>query len=596
VWEAKRDFAGEMTSRRYTQTAMSASARSVVAGSGPPRVLLVHANPFQRVTPVPAYGLERLRTAIEPTGAEVELIDPYLLSEDPLGAACAVAERFRPDVIGLGIRIIDDCIVVDRLDAPTDEPIDVSFLLPEILELRRALADAAAKATFLAGGAGFSACPQECLEFLGVDHGVVGAGEAALTAVCEGQPLDEIPGVIRRGQPDGIGVYRLDFGSPTQRDPLYAPTNSFPVRTRIGCAMQCVYCTAANLGRQHANGDLATVLDEVEQTVQGAREHGIGQVSIFFADDEFNLPDERHPISILEGIRDRGLAKHLTWRAYFNPTPFSATFAELVRETNGHVSITVDSAAESLLETAQKPFRRRHLDELVALLSEHGVSADLGLIFGLPGETEETIAETIAFVRALPPSIEVVYSAGARVYPHTPLSRIAEREPERLVGADDPSFLIPVAYSTPWPPRELARRVDEQLSSLPNVSRVGVAYRSGETTLADAYRTVLAQPTLQQTVAKSNGRGRWADILERAAQDDSQRKPAESIAACMQVATWHGRYDLASAAAGRLLQEDIPPEMSRAQLRFARVAYGGLALADKLGARLRRRPKEAATA
>jgi hypothetical protein len=411
--------------------------------------------------------------------------------------------------------------------------------------------------------------------------------------VCAGRPLDEIPGVIRRGEAQGIGAYRLDFGGATRRDPLYAPANSFPVRTRIGCAMQCVYCTAANLGRQHANGDLETVLDEVEQTVQSARERGVGRVSIFFADDEFNLPDERHPISVLEGLRDRGLAKHLTWRAYFNPTPFSAKFADLVRETNGHVSITVDSAADGLLETAQKPFRRRHLDDLVALLSEHGVSADLGLIFGLPGETEETIAETIAFVRALPLSVEVVYSAGARVYPHTPLSRIAEQEPERLVGADDPSFLRPSAYSSPLPPRELARLLDGQLGSLPNVSRVGVAYRSGQTTLSDAYRAVLAEPTLQQTVAKSNGRGPWTEILERAAHDDSQRKPAETIAACLQIATWHGRYDLAAAAAGRLLREDIPPEMSRAQLRFARVAYGGLAVADRLGARFRRRPKEA---
>jgi radical SAM superfamily enzyme YgiQ (UPF0313 family) len=577
-----------MSLRRYTQKAMSASARSVVAGSGPPRVLLVHANPFQRVTPVPAYGLERLRTAIEPTGAEIELLDPYLVFEDPLGTARAVAERFGPDVIGLGIRIIDDCIVVDRLEAPADEPIDVSFLLPEIRELRRALADAAPEATFIAGGAGFSACPQECLEFLGVEYGVVGAGEAALTAVCEGQSLDEIPGIVRRGQPDGIGAYRLDFGGPTRRDPLYAPANSFPVRTRIGCAMQCVYCTASNLGRQHANGDLETVLADVEQTVAFAHERGVGRVSIFFADDEFNLPDERHPISILQGIRDRGLEKHLTWRAYFNPTPFSAEFAELVRETNGHVSITVDSAADSLLETAQKPFRRRHLDSLVALLSEHEVSADLGLIFGLPGETEETIAETIAFVRALPPSLEVVYSAGARVYPHTPLARIAEQEPERLVGADDPTFLVPVAYSRPWPPRELARRLDKQLSGLPNVSRVGVAYRSGETTLSDAYRAVLAKPALQQTVAKSNGKGRWADILDRAAVDDSQRKSAETIAACMQIATWHGRYDLASTAAGRLLQEDIPPEMSRRQLRFAHFAYGSLAAVDKAKSALRR--------
>jgi radical SAM superfamily enzyme YgiQ (UPF0313 family) len=281
---------------------------------------------------------------------------------------------------------------------------------------------------------------------------------------------------------------------------------------------------------------------------------------------------------VLQGILDRGLAKHMTWRGYFNPTPFSPEFAELVRETGGHVSITVDSAADSLLATAQKPFRRRHLDDLIALLTEHSVSADLGLIFGLPGETEETISETIEFVRSLPESIEVVYSAGARVYPHTPLARIAEQEPEWLVSHDDPSFLTPTVYSRPWPPRELARRLDEELRDLPNVARVGVAYRTGQTTLADAYRAALSQ----------NGRNGWDDVLERAAHDDSQRKPAETIAACLQVALWHGRYDLASAAAGRLLQEDVPPEMSRAQLRFARFAYGGLALADKAKSVLRR--------
>jgi hypothetical protein len=164
------------------------------------------------------------------------------------------------------------------------------------------------------------------------------------------------------------------------------------------------------------------------------------------------------------------------------------------------------------------------------------------------------------------------------VYPHTPLARIAEHEPEWLVSTDDPTFLTPTAYSRPWPPRELARRLDEKLRDLPNVDRVGVAYRSGQTTLADAYRAALSQ----------NGRNGWDDVLEQAAHDDTQRRPTETIAACLQVALWHGRYDLASAAAGRLLQEDVPPEMSRAQLRFARLAYGGLALADRAKSALRR--------
>ena len=311
----------------------------------------------------------------------------------------------------------------------------------------------------------------------------------------------------------------------------------------------------------------------------GARNRGVGRVPLFFADDEFNLPDERHPIAVLDGLVERGLAKQISWRAYFNPTPFSAEFAELVRETNGHVSITVDSAADALLATAQKPFRRRHLDALVALLGEHGVSADLGLIFGLPGETEETIAETVDFVRSLPGSIEVVYSAGARVYPHTPLSKIARAGARRARGRGRPDLpqpgrLLPSVATARAraPARRAAPRPAERQ---PRRRRL----RTGLTTLTDAYRVALSR----------DGKRGWDEILERAATDDTQREPVESVAACLQVALWHRRFDLASAAAARLLREDLPPEMSRAQLRFARLTYGGLALADGLTAFVTRR-------
>ena len=558
---------------------MSLSARPAAAGSQVPRVLLVHANPFQRVTPVPAYGLERLRTAAEGTGAEVEIADPYLLAEDAIGAAREAAERFRPDIVGLGIRIIDDCIVVDSPATNGHGPIDVSFLLPEIRELRHALGRAAPEATFVAGGAGFSACPQECLEYLDVEWGVVGAGEDAFAAICAGRPLKQIPGLVRRGAEHGHDAYHIGFAAPTRREPVYAPANSFPVRTRIGCAMQCAYCTAANLLRKHRNADVEAVLAEIEGTVRETQERGVGIVPLFFADDEFNLPDERHTIAILRGLVERGLADSVTWRAYFNPTPFSAELAKLVRDTNGLVSITVDSAAAKVLAEAQKPFRRRHLDDLVSLLGDHGVPADLGLIFGLPGETEETVEETIEFVRGLPTEIEVAYSAGARVYPHTPLSRIAQHEPERLVGADDPTFLEPVVYSRPWAPRELARRLEEAFADLPHFKRVGVSYRSGSTALSDAYRTVLG----------GNGKADWRQVLEDAAHGEDQRSPAQSLAACVQLAVWHGRFDLASTAVKRLLaEEEMPAPMSRRQLRLAHLAYGGLALADRAKTALRR--------
>ncbi|MPZ87401.1 MAG: radical SAM protein [Nitriliruptorales bacterium] len=543
------------------------------------RVLLVHANPFQRVFPVPAYGLERLRTAAAGTGAQIEILDPFLIAEDPVACVAEAAARLDPDVVGLGIRIIEDCIPIDRLDAPDDEPVDVAWFPPQVRDLREAVRRSAPRATLVLGGAGFSSCPQEFLSYLDVDLGIVGAGEDAFRALLErldaGESLEGVPGLVHRGRDATIAAYALAGGGVTGRDPLYASSTGFPVRTRIGCAMQCVYCTAANLGRRHSDMDVALALDEVAATVEEARIRGIAPVALFFADDEFNLPDERHPLAVLRGIRDRGLARRLTWRAYFNPTPFSDRLAAAIAATNGHASITVDSAADAVLKRSWKPFRRRHLDALVSRVAEHRVSTDLGLIFGLPGETEETIAETAAFIRSLPASIKVSYAAGARVYPHTPLSRIAAEEPEHLVGAGDPTFFSPVLYSTPFRPRELARRLEAEFADLGHVQRMGAGYHRAATSLSRAYRVVLGHA----------GAAEWPAILDEAQAGVDGTLPAEALAPIMQAAVWHSRYDLAAQACRRLLAVDLPPAMKRRRLRALRMLYRTMASLERRGIR-----------
>ena len=549
-------------------------------GGRPLRVLLVHANPFQQVTPVPPYGLECLKTAVSDLDVEVEILDPYLVAADPIDAAARHARERRPDLVGLGLRIVDDCIVIADPDAETAAAHDITWFMPEIRRLRAALGEAAPEALFLCGGAAFSAFPGECLDYLEVERGIVGAGEAPFRLVLErlasGVELGAIPGLVRRGEQDPLGAYQVSFAArPTLREPLYAPVNSFPVRTRIGCAMQCVYCLTANLGRRHGNGALEVVLDELEQTVAAAAEHGIERPPVFFADDELNLPDEAHAIAVLQGIVERGLADKLTWRAYVNPTPFSAELAGLAKKTNGHVTVTVDTASEEVMRVAQKQFRRRHLDDLVETVARHELSADLGLLFGLPGETEATLAETIAFVRSLPPSIEVSYSSGARVHPHTPLAALAREQPEQVFGADDPSFFEPVVFSALGPPRDLARRLRLEFAGLPHVRAAGVGFTTGRQTVARAYRVATgAAPATA-----------WQDVLDEAERPgDHQRTPGESLAAILQIALWHERLDLGASAAKRLyrFRGALPAGVTRRQVRLARLALGLLTTLDRL--------------
>ncbi len=547
------------------------------------------------MVPVQPYGLERLRTAAAGVDAwEVELLDPFLLSDAPLALAESAARRLQPDLVGLGVRVIDDCIVVAQPgnSDETGEPFDLAWFGPEIRELRETLGRAAPAARFVLGGAAFSAFPRECLEYLDVELGIVGAGDEAFPALldrlAEEAPLDGIPGLIRRGETATSLAYQHAYGGagPTLRDPLYAPLASLPVRTRIGCAMQCAYCLTANLGRTHSEPPLEPVLDEIEATVAHARAHGVARAPVFFADDELNLPGEGHAIALLNGLVERGLTRKMTWRGYFNPTPFSDELARLVAATNGHASITVDSAAEVVIARAYKPFRRSDLDALIPRLVEHGVSCDVGLIFGLPGETEETIAETIGWVRSLPSSIRIAYSIGARVYPHTPLARIAREEPRHLVGAGGATFLEPVVYSSPYPPRRLADLVARELDGLVNAGPVSVSYRTAARIDAPAYRVIL----------EGRGGPAWAELLDRAEQEGRDgRTASDRLLGCLHLAMWHKRFDLAAAAAGRLLGGvELPEGVTRGQLRRARALCLALVGAARIRHPLRRRPETTA--
>lgn len=533
------------------------------------RVLLVHANPFQRALPVPAYGLERIATAARLTGAQVEILDPYLTARDPLAAAIAAARSFRPHVVGLSVRIIDDCITVDG-DHDGIGDIDVSFFLPEIRRLRDALVHAAPDAHFVVGGAAFSYLPLEILEYLELPLGVAGPGEHTFAelvrTVADGRPMSTVAGLIRRG--DSTFTRAITGAPPTPavtREDRWAPVNAFPVRTRVGCAMECSYCLTANLGRATRNEDVESVLDEVQERVEAARHRGLDRVSVFFADDEFNLPEEGHAIAVLRGLLRRGLQRHIDWRAYFNPVPFGDELACLVRQTNGIASFTVDSAADAVLARNRKPLRRKGLDRMMEQVLRHGVPSDLGLIFGMPGETQQTIDETVRWLRRVPAHVDATYAVGARVYPHTPLADHARAEPDRLVGASDPSFLAPVVYCSPVAPRDLADQLARAFGDRPHIRLVGGGYVTASRAVSAAYRVI----------AEGGGRTEWEAALRLARSDLHGRTSLQTLTGCLQVAVWAGRLDLAAQTHWTLARDStpLPAGLRRAHLAAAALVY-----------------------
>src|SRR5215208_1174224 len=161
-----------------------------VSGAGGASVLLVSANRERSPQPVLPNGLACVASSLAAAGHRVELLD-LLFERDPEGAARRAAERLRPDVVGIGVRNIDN-----------SDAIALRHYTPEAAGVLRALRAAAPGAPVLAGGAAFGVAPEALFRELEVDYAVAGDGERASAALVEalaaGRAPVSIPGLVRR--------------------------------------------------------------------------------------------------------------------------------------------------------------------------------------------------------------------------------------------------------------------------------------------------------------------------------------------------------------------------------------------------------------
>jgi hypothetical protein len=119
------------------------------------RVLLIDANPFQRVLPAPPVLLGRLRSRLDDL-AEIRIVDPFVADDWRADIDSAVAE-FQPDLIAFGLRAVEDMI----------------SLLPEVRALRDRVADLAPGVPIVASGSTSPAFAPTLLADLEIQWGIV---------------------------------------------------------------------------------------------------------------------------------------------------------------------------------------------------------------------------------------------------------------------------------------------------------------------------------------------------------------------------------------------------------------------------------------
>jgi len=411
------------------------------------KVLLISANTETiNLRPLPL-GLARVAAAAAQAAHEVVLVN-LMFEGDVRAALQDRIDEFRPDVIGVSVRNIDDQNMADP-----------RFFLPAVREVvaecRRAL-----PAPVIVGGAGYSIFPEGALRYLVADIGVQGEGESVFPALLErlahGSSVDDLPGVyLPERVPARRSFLRNLDGLPLPEAAQWIPLPPagcdlwVPVQTRRGCPLDCSYCsTPAIEGRSLRRHSPEVIVAWLARLARAGYRH------FNFVDNTFNLPPY-YAEALCRGIIDAAL--DIEWWCIIYPKWVDrALVGRMARAGCRQISLGFESGAGSILRSLNKRFSPAEVKAVSEMFREAGIERRGFLLLGAPGETRETVEESLAFADSLQLDYLKV-TVGLRIYPHTALAETALAE--GLIQAED-DLLFPRFYLAPalreWLPERVA--------------------------------------------------------------------------------------------------------------------------------------------
>jgi radical SAM superfamily enzyme YgiQ (UPF0313 family) len=222
------------------------------------------------------------------------------------------------------------------------------------------------------------------------------------------------------------------------------------IQTKRGCPFRCIYCTYPLIeGRNVRMRSAERVCNEIEGLIQN------GITNLFIVDNTFNYPVE-HAEAVCREIIERGLS--VEWGCYVNPRFFPAHLAELMIKAGcTGVEFGSDAAHDGMLENLCKDSTVKDLIAASNACRDAGLSFCHSLLLGGPGETMESVRETLDNILEISPTA-VICMTGIRVFPRTRLSTISIEE--GLIGPDE-DFLEPVFYLSPSIEKEIHPYIKE---------------------------------------------------------------------------------------------------------------------------------------
>lgn len=192
-----------------------------------------------------------------------------------------------------------------------------------------------------------------------------------------------------------------------------------PMQASSGCPHRCAFCNfVKDLRLAHIKP-----LDRLIAEIKAVERRGVKYV--WFVDDNFRLGKSDLEI-VCQRFVDEGLS--INWMSFVRADVVKGFDFNLLRKAGcSELCLGLESADPHVLENMNKKADPKLYAEVVREILAAGINCSSYFIFGHPGETDESVAKTIEFIKSLEhPELEGVFSWSIYPFMLAPMSPIYE--------------------------------------------------------------------------------------------------------------------------------------------------------------------------
>ena len=370
---------------------------------------------------VPPLGIAYIASYLREHDIDIDIVDctPENIDQNNIGD---IISKKNPSIIGL---------------TATTPMINRSIKFADLIKIINP------EVKIMIGGPHVTAMAEDTLAHANsIDLAIRGEGELTMLEVVKefdntNPDLSKILGItyrssqgIRSNNPRPL-IENLDILPFPARDLLpikkYRPSikwyNRMPFTTMFtsrGCPFNCIFCDShLTFGHITRYRSAQNVLDEIQELIEKYKIK-----DLIFYDDTFTL-NKKRTIEICDGIVERGL--NITWGCLSRVNTANEEMLLKMKKAGCHmISFGVESGSERMLRIIRKGITLQQSESALRNTRQVGIDSTATFVIGIPGETRESICETIDFAKKINPTYAQFFRAVP--YPGTELSTMLSRE------------------------------------------------------------------------------------------------------------------------------------------------------------------------